>query len=85
MRPVSDREVLLGYVPLRSRSVQVRRACESDAPDVAQLLSEPGYPTDEATALKRLRRLEQRALIAEEDDRVIGPAALAISLTLTHA
>jgi ribosomal protein S18 acetylase RimI-like enzyme len=70
---------------LRSSTVEVREACERDAGYVAELLSELGYPTDEATTVERLRRPGELVLVAEDEGQVIGLAVLATSHTLAHA
>ncbi len=70
---------------VRSSNMRVRSACERDAGDIAELLFELGYPTDESTTVQRLRGSEELMLVAVDECRVIGLAALAISRTLTHA
>lgn len=64
--------------------MQIREACQRDADDVAELLSELGYPSDGAMVLARLSRPDERVLVAKDDGSAIGLAALAVSHTLTH-
>ncbi|MDQ6898305.1 MAG: GNAT family N-acetyltransferase [Candidatus Dormibacteraeota bacterium] len=65
--------------------MQVRSASQLDAGEIAEPLCELGYPTDEATTMKRLRRSDELVLVAVDQGRLIGLAALATSRTLTHA
>jgi GNAT superfamily N-acetyltransferase len=55
----------------------VRRARYSDAPQVAELLMQLGTrPVDAAEAERRLARAREVVYVAEEDDRLLGFAAM---------
>ena len=65
---------------------QVRLATASDAPAVARLSAEWGYPTSEALALTRLERVlsspSHVVLVAEVDDTPAGWASAEVRLSL---
>ena len=69
-------------------AVVVREATLADAPAVAPLLGELGYPASDAEVLPRLRRMlgrdDQKILIAENDDGALGVLALHVFPTLTY-
>jgi GNAT superfamily N-acetyltransferase len=66
-------------------TVRVREVQDRDAREVAALLSELGYPTDEAAAAERLRAKHEHVLVADEGGLVVGLATLATLRTLTRA
>jgi N-acetylglutamate synthase-like GNAT family acetyltransferase len=59
------------------RECQMRRASAADAPVIAALLGQLGYPTDAADVPRRMEQLVQHrgiVLLAERDERVVGLA-----------
>jgi GNAT superfamily N-acetyltransferase len=65
----------------------IRDAWPVDAPVVAELLAELGYPTDAATVAGRLERLAivgDRVLVAEVDGEVAGLAHLQVTPAIEH-
>jgi GNAT superfamily N-acetyltransferase len=63
----------------------IRDAVPPDAPAVARLLDQLGYPTESAAAASRLERLGivgDRVLVAELDGAVVGLAHLQVTPTL---
>ena len=68
-----------------TEQLRIRPASQSDAPALAPLLAELGYPVDEATLARRLERMLQRddqhVLIAE---RVDGARSAALGLLALH-
>jgi len=63
----------------------IRDAVPADAPAVASLLDQLGYPTEPAAAASRLERLGivgDRVLVAELEGAVIGLAHLQVTPTL---
>jgi N-acetylglutamate synthase-like GNAT family acetyltransferase len=69
-------------------NVDIREAVRGDAAAVAGLLGQLGYPTGADTAAARIERHAASAadtlLVAEADGRVIGIAALHVSLALEY-
>jgi N-acetylglutamate synthase-like GNAT family acetyltransferase len=68
--------------------VTIRDADQKDAPALAQLLGQLGYPTDADAVLRRLGRLEasgaDRLFVAEVDGQVVGLAGIHVSPSLEH-
>ena len=68
--------------------VTVRDATSSDAPALAPLLGELGYPVDDAALAPRLERLlardDQKIVIAEGEGRVLGMLALHVFPVLAY-
>lgn len=65
----------------------IRDAVPADAPAVARLLDQLGYPTDPAAAAARLERLGivgDRVLVAEAGGEVVGLAHLQVTPALEH-
>jgi len=65
----------------------IRDARAADAPAIAELLGQLGYPTEPGAALARLERLVivgDRVFVAEVDERVVGLAHLHVSPTIEH-
>jgi GNAT superfamily N-acetyltransferase len=63
----------------------IRDAVPADAPAVARLLGQLGYPTEPAAAASRLERLGivgDRVLVAEAGDEVVGLAHLQVTPTI---
>ena len=71
-----------------TEAVSVREATLADAPILAPLLGELGYPASGAEVLPRMRRMlgrdDQTILIAENDDGALGVLALHVFPTLTY-
>lgn len=65
--------------------MRVRDATAADAPAVAALLGELGYPVAAAEAARRLARPGERVLLAEADGRPVGLVALTVGAQLPHA
>jgi GNAT superfamily N-acetyltransferase len=69
-------------------NAKVREARVDDAPAVARLLGELGYPADEAAAAVRIQRHldspSDHLLLAEVDGEVAGLASLHVSLALEY-
>jgi GNAT superfamily N-acetyltransferase len=63
----------------------VRDAGPDDAPAVAELLGELGYPISPREAAARLGRQGERVLLAELDGRVQGLVALSVGSLIQHA
>jgi ribosomal protein S18 acetylase RimI-like enzyme len=63
----------------------IREATPGDGGVVAELLGEMGRPCTPAEAAARLGRREERVLLAEAGDRVVGLAALTIGTLLSHS
>lgn len=65
-----------------TNNISIRGASRDDATDLAALLTRLGYPTDPASVIARLGRLEATGLdqvfVAEDQDRVVGLASLHI-------
>jgi GNAT superfamily N-acetyltransferase len=66
--------------------VRVRRAELGDVPAIAALLAELGYPVADDALAARLGRLPDTTsvLVAEEDEEVVGMAALDVRQGLEH-
>jgi GNAT superfamily N-acetyltransferase len=63
----------------------IRDAHEADAPAIAHLLAQLGYPTEPAAVGQRLERLQivgDRILVAEVDGRAVGLAHLQVTPAL---
>ena len=71
-----------------SDSVTVREATLDDAPRLAPLLGELGYPVEPGDLLARMRRLlgrdDQKVLMAERDSRALGLLALHVFPVLAY-
>lgn len=71
-----------------SDSVTVRDATLDDAPQLAPLLGELGYPVAPSDLLARMRRLlgrgDQKVLMAERDGRTLGLLALHVFPVLAY-
>jgi ribosomal protein S18 acetylase RimI-like enzyme len=65
--------------------VRIRDGGPRDAPEIAALLGELGYPIDSSMAAARLLRRTERVLLAEERGSALGLVAVGVSTTLTHA
>jgi len=69
-------------------TVTIRQAVASDAPAVASLLAQLGYPVDEGAAAARIERHRMSAsdvlLVAEAEGEVAGLAALHVSLAVEY-
>jgi len=62
--------------------LSIRDARLDDSPQVARLLGQLGYPTDESAVAARLERLAivgDRVFVAESDGQVVGLAHLQVS------
>jgi GNAT superfamily N-acetyltransferase len=68
--------------------VVIRDAVAGDAPAVAALLDELGYPTDPKRAQQRIERYaahpSARLLVAELEDTVVGLAGVAVLPLVEH-
>jgi len=68
--------------------VLVREATVADAPALAPLLGELGYPADSAELTVRMERMlgrdDQKVLIAENDDGTLGLLALHVFPVLAY-
>jgi GNAT superfamily N-acetyltransferase len=68
--------------------VRIRDADDIDAPALARLLGQLGYPTEEAEVLRRLERLRadpaDRVFVAELDGEVVGLAGIHVSRSLEY-
>jgi len=68
--------------------VLVREATVADAPALAPLLGELGYPADSAELTVRMERMlgrdDQKVLIAENDDGTLGLLALHVYPVLAY-
>lgn len=65
----------------------IRDAVPADAPAVARLLDQLGYPTEPAAAASRLERLRivgDRVLVADAGGEVVGLAHLQVTPALEH-
>ena len=66
----------------------LREATAADAPAIADLLTQLGYPTTEAQAAARLGRIlpapDWVTLLVEEDGRVLGFGGLQVSASYEH-
>lgn len=71
-----------------SDSVTVRDATPDDAPQLAPLLGELGYPVDSSDLLLRMHRLlgrsDQKVLVAERENRALGLLALHVFPVLAY-
>lgn len=71
-----------------SAAVSVRDATQEDAPALAPLLGELGYPVDAAALRTRVERMlardDQRILIAESDTAALGLLALHVFPVLAY-
>jgi len=71
-----------------SDSVTVREAILDDAPELAPLLGELGYPVASSDLVARMRRMlgrdDQKVLIAERDGRALGLLALHVFPVLAY-
>ena len=71
-----------------SESVTVREATLEDAPKLAPLLGELGYPVSASDLLTRMRRLigrdDQKVLVAERDGSPLGVLALHVFPVLAY-
>lgn len=71
-----------------SGSVSVREASPDDAPQLAPLLGELGYPVDANELVKRMRRMlerhDQKVLVAERDEQALGLLALHVFPVLAY-
>jgi GNAT superfamily N-acetyltransferase len=66
-------------------AVEIRDARPGDADAIAGLLAQLGYPTDAASAARRLERLgDDRLVVAESDGSVTGLAQLHVSPSLEY-
>lgn len=63
----------------------VREASGDDAAGVAALVSELGYPLDEATAVQRIARGTERVLVCEHGGELLGLATVATASLLIYA
>jgi GNAT superfamily N-acetyltransferase len=68
--------------------ISIRGAGRDDAFELAALLGRLGYPTDPATVVARLGRLEvtglDQVLVAEAGEQVVGLASMHITPALLH-
>jgi GNAT superfamily N-acetyltransferase len=68
--------------------VRIRDVLGVDAPAVASLLAQLGYPTDEGAVLRRLERIRtspfDRLFVAELDGEVVGLAGIHVSPSLEY-
>ena len=66
----------------------IRDARQEDAPAVARLVDQLGYPTSAEAVAARLRRLAEnpadRVFVAELDGEIVGAASVHVSLTLEY-
>jgi len=66
----------------------IRDARQEDAPAVARLVDQLGYPTSAEAVAGRLRRLAEnpadRVFVAELDGEIVGAASVHVSLTLEY-
>lgn len=69
-------------------NIWVRPASRDDSHDIAALLGQLGYPTDSGAVMARLGRVEatglDQILVAEEQEQIVGVAALHIVPALIH-
>lgn len=66
-------------------AVETREARPDDAPEIARLLGQLGYPTDGDTVTRRLERLGgDLLLVAESEGAVAGLAQLHVSPSLEY-
>ena len=69
-------------------NIWVRPASRDDSHDIATLLGQLGYPTDSVAVMTRLGRVEatglDQVLVAEEQEQIVGVAALHIIPALIH-
>lgn len=67
--------------------LEIRDAAPADALALVCLLAQLGYPTTEADVVRRVRRLASsgtdETLVAVRDSKVVGMAAIHMSLTIT--
>lgn len=70
------------------QDIAIRAAGRDDATSIAGLLARLGYPTDPATVVARLGRLEatgmDQVFVAEERGAVVGLASVHVMPTLLH-
>jgi GNAT superfamily N-acetyltransferase len=68
--------------------VRIRDVDDADAAGVVRLLAQLGYPTDEATILRRLERIRasrsDRLFVAELDGELVGLAGIHVSPSLEY-
>ena len=68
--------------------MKIRDARPDDAPALARLVDQLGYPTSAEAVAARLRRLEESpadcVFVAELDGEVVGAASVHFSLTLEY-
>jgi len=83
------REVLNESPAFQKPSIQVRDAVESDAPALARLCEQLGYPTHAGDIVPRLRLMATdphiRVIVAMDGSDVIGLATIHIRQALNHA
>src|SRR5258706_8286102 len=68
--------------------LQVRKACSEDAPDVAALLGELGFPASAATVAARLEQLVGagvRVFVATRDQTTLGVVTIHVTPMLHRA
>ncbi|MEM8532348.1 MAG: GNAT family N-acetyltransferase [Chloroflexota bacterium] len=69
-------------------NIWIRPASRDDSSDIAMLLGQLGYPTDPVAVMTRLGRVEatglDQILVAEEQEQIVGVAALHIIPALIH-
>jgi GNAT superfamily N-acetyltransferase len=68
--------------------VRIRDVDDADAPALARLLAQLGYPTEEDAVLRRLERLgasaADRLFVAEHNGAVVGFAGIHVSPSLEY-
>jgi N-acetylglutamate synthase-like GNAT family acetyltransferase len=66
----------------------IRSACAADAPALARLVAQLGYPTSADALARRVDRLAEsaadRLVVAELDSEVVGLAGLHVSLAVEY-
>jgi len=66
----------------------IRDARQEDAPAVARVVDQLGYPTSAEAGAARLRRLAEspadRVFVAELDGEIVGAASVHVSLTIEY-